>query len=351
MKCLFCKVREANKKNTHYLTDSIIRRALNQDSSNERGQGSYFDFSTNKGTIEYNFQQVTSTINIEENLGRQATDEEIQSSKEHTEFSVNYLYCNVCENLFGEIENPFTDTVLPKFRDADLTGISEIDIDDVKTVRLFFYLQLLRSSDCHESFSLPEGLANLFREWIINHASVSYEDINAIPLAIAYLQTLDDQYFQNSVGMTSDQNPNIIIMNDFVIQCFEIGKEKGFFEFPQINHPDNYERFSNQNEDSFLVKIISDENRKLFYQELSYNQKYESIIRECGEALYKPYLEAFGIIPTKETTEYFYYHEIHSSNEPKGIKHTEENYRNKAVEFVKKNEKEIKQIIKKHNLD
>ena len=37
--CKLCSQREADKKNTHYLTDSIIRTCLNKDGSNIREQG------------------------------------------------------------------------------------------------------------------------------------------------------------------------------------------------------------------------------------------------------------------------------------------------------------------------
>jgi hypothetical protein len=46
MICALCKEREANKKNTHYLTDGVIRSCLNHDGGNERENGLYFDVST-----------------------------------------------------------------------------------------------------------------------------------------------------------------------------------------------------------------------------------------------------------------------------------------------------------------
>ena len=45
MKCALCQDREANKRNTHYLSDGIIRKCLNIGGTNERERGFYFDIS------------------------------------------------------------------------------------------------------------------------------------------------------------------------------------------------------------------------------------------------------------------------------------------------------------------
>ncbi len=349
MKCLLCKEREANKDNTHYLTDSIIRQALNVESSNVRGKGSYHDMSPDKGTIDYKFQQRVLSETIEENLGRPATDKEIEDAKSNIEFSVDKHYCDVCEDLFGEIEDPFCDDILPMFRNADLNNIKSVEVSDVKKIRLFFYLQLLRSSDCHDGFDLPISLQTSFREWILSHDKITYSAINSVPLSVAYLQTLNEQYNQNVIGLPDGQNPNIVVMNDFVIQCYEVGKEQEFYELPVINQKDDFNKFLNKEEEKFLVKVIADTNRKMFFERLSYQDKYNSIIKACGKALYQPYLDTFGIVPTREITEYFYYHEVHSSSDPKGVMHTTENYKEKALIFIEKHKERIFKILNIHN--
>jgi len=60
MICALCKNREADKKNTHYLTDGIIRSCLNQDGSGDREKGFYFDLSNKSSYVEFNFQRETS---------------------------------------------------------------------------------------------------------------------------------------------------------------------------------------------------------------------------------------------------------------------------------------------------
>lgn len=57
MICALCKNREADKKNTHYLTDGIIRSCLNQDGSGDREKGFYFDLSNKSSYVEFNFKE------------------------------------------------------------------------------------------------------------------------------------------------------------------------------------------------------------------------------------------------------------------------------------------------------
>ena len=128
MTCKLCKEREANKKNTHYLSDGIIRSCLNldgQDGNRNRAKGFYFDLSNDTAFIEFNFQQNTSVPKLEEALGRNPTEEEIERAKQ-IPFSVDYVFCAECENIFTVIESTFTNDILSKFRNSDLTDLQEV---------------------------------------------------------------------------------------------------------------------------------------------------------------------------------------------------------------------------------
>src|SRR5687768_3219748 len=101
MKCALCQIREADKKNTHFLTDSIIRSCLNFDGSNEREKGFYYDISTDKTFTDFNFQRVGEEV-IEKAVGRLATDEELEKARK-IPFSVDYVFCTACESIFTKI--------------------------------------------------------------------------------------------------------------------------------------------------------------------------------------------------------------------------------------------------------
>lgn len=138
MICALCKNREANKKNTHFLTDGIIRSCLNFNGSKEREKGFYFDVSNDNAFIEFNFQRGTSVDTLKSMFGRDITDEEIEKAK-LIPFSVDNIFCSICESYFTEIENNFIRDILPIFRNTDLTDKSIINLTNIKTVRLFFY--------------------------------------------------------------------------------------------------------------------------------------------------------------------------------------------------------------------
>jgi len=75
--CRLCQSNEANKRNTHYLTDSIIRSVLNIDGSNDRDKGFSFNMSNDTPFIDMSIQRATPTEEFEKVTGRQLTDEEI----------------------------------------------------------------------------------------------------------------------------------------------------------------------------------------------------------------------------------------------------------------------------------
>ncbi len=263
MICALCRINEANKKNTHFLTDGIIRSCLNLGGSNEREAGYYFNLSNNNPFVDFNFQRKTSVDKIEESLGRKVSEEEIQKAKA-TPFSVDNIFCRECENIFTEIENKFIANILPKFRNADLSNITFLRLTGSKVVRLFSYLQIWRSSVCSNTLKLSDGINEKLRMIILNHNTLSHEQINHFPLSITYLQTIGGkyEYTKNLVGLTNDTNPSIIFLNDFIIQFFDDVSSIKYLSFYGLNDKEEFKRWINVNETSFDVKIFSDKKRK-----------------------------------------------------------------------------------------
>ena len=230
MICKLCQKNKANKRNTHYLTDSIIRKALNLEGSNDREKGFSFDMSNNKNFIEFNFQRGTPMGGFEEEVGRQATDEEIEKAKERL-FAVDYVFCSDCEDLFGKIEELFCQQILPKLRSENLEKKKELLFREVKLIRLFFFLQIWRNSICEESFNLSKTSEEKLREFILNYDKIDLPQLTEFPLSITFLETLggDERFTSNLVGSISDKNPYLIFMNDFIIQFYDSEKEIKFF--------------------------------------------------------------------------------------------------------------------------
>ena len=267
MTCLLCGSEyEQLKKNTHYLTDAIIRTALNPEGGNKRGTGLYWKFSTEKAGLKFGFQQSTFDLKLEEALGRAATKEEIAEAVGKTAFSVDDHFCKPCEDHFGEVEKPFTRDILPRFRETDLTEVQELAVEEVRIFRAFFLMQVLRSALCDETFNLPEEVIVDLKKLILNFQTVDIAELTKYPLVVTYLETTGGQevYTENQVGFAVNKESQIILMNDFVIQFFESPKDVKCVDFNGLNSPNNFHDFLNLDEDIFKVKVMSNEQRRDF---------------------------------------------------------------------------------------
>ncbi|WP_407495024.1 hypothetical protein [Elizabethkingia anophelis] len=265
--CELCQTREANKKNTHYLTDSIIRTCLNLDGTNEREKGLYFSLDNTKLPIEFNFQRLSGTT-LEEHIGRLPTDHEIENAKQ-IPFSADFIFCSVCEKHFTEIETEFITSILPLFRNYNLDNISSISSEKITIIRNFFYIQIFRSAICDDGFNIENNLCEKLRLIILNKSGDS-----TIPLAITYLQTTggNEHYTENLVGFTDDKNPYIILMNDFIIQLYESEGKIDFLDFYGLNKEVNYKNFININEKNFIFNIFKNDDRRTFLNCLTINE-------------------------------------------------------------------------------
>jgi hypothetical protein len=267
--CALCLKERNPRSNTHYLTDAIIRTALNQNGVKDRDYGYYMAFDSNKPFADFKFQRATSTEKLESLLGRPVTEEEMQKSKDEIDFSVNDKFCNECEENFGVIEKAFIPVVLKLFRNQDLNELTQLPLDENKSkiLRLFFLLQVWRTSVCDKDFNISNELSEFLREKIYHG---DFSGLESIPLSITYLQTLPDEIpssvqidpkekdaykTSNWVSPMGGKNPNIIFMNDFVIQLYE-DLSFPFDSFYGLNEKENYIDFLNYNKENFKVKVI-----------------------------------------------------------------------------------------------
>ena len=263
MICALCLDKEATKKNTHYLTDGIIRSCLNFEGSNEKEKGFYFDMSSRTAGVDFYFQRETPTVQLEKTFGRLPSDEEIDKAKK-IPFSVNEVFCPDCEKIFTGIENQFLQNILPQFRDSNLTGLDNKRFEQVKELRLFFYIQIWRTSVCDSSFKLTESTKEMLRQFIFESNRFQQFELTFFPLTVTYLETLGGKqaYTSNIVGITNDINPFIILFNDFVIQFYESDKSIKFDSFNGLNDEITFLDNINFNEQKFLIPIINNKKRK-----------------------------------------------------------------------------------------
>ena len=264
--CALCKNEKENKKNTHYLTDKIIRSCLNQDGCNEREKGLYYDISNTSPEIEFGFQRNTSIERVQQTLGRDTTDKEINNAKKNP-FSVDTVFCKECEDIFTSIESKFITNILPLFREQNLNDKEELTHKDSKIIRLFFLLQIWRTSVCESTFVLSDTIKENLRNLILASFNASDKELKQYPLSVTYLQTLggSNEFTRNAVGPTCDgKQPHIIFMNDFIIQFYEKESDIRFDNFYGLNSRNTFRKYININEDEFRFQILSDAKRKSF---------------------------------------------------------------------------------------
>ncbi len=333
MICELCKEKEANKKNTHYLTDSIIRTCLNLDGVNERETGFYFDVSNNTPFVDFNFQRGTSIPKLEESLGREVTEEEIEKAKK-IPFSVDHVFCSQCEDIFTSIETPFIKTILPQFRQNDLTGTNRIIVTQNKTVKLFFYLQIWRTAICEEVYDLTEQTMESLRLTILNSNTIENYDIPNLPLHITYLETVGDEkaYTNNFVGCTSDRNPNIIFMNDFVIQLFENNNEINTLEFYGLNQSNDLEHYINVDNEKVTFKVLPNQKRLEIVGRINREEKVEKSISSFIGTFSKQWFLIFGGFPHQNLIQE--YLQFISAGEFDILKYTQETLMERTTEFI-----------------
>ncbi len=331
MKCQLCKEKDATKKNTHYLTDSIIRTNLNEDGSNKREKGAYFDMSNTNAFTEFNFQRGTSPEKIKEILGREPTEEEIEAAKE-IPFSVDDTFCPDCENIFTQIESEFIQNVLPQITNDIAKDKEFIEVDENELTRRFFLMQVWRSAVCTSTFDISNKSKEKIRKILLENNTDYLFDF---PLSITFLETIGDKVSatQNLVGLSSDRNPNLIFMNKFIIQFYDDENKISYLEFYGLNNEDNYREYINLKEDKFKVRVLNNEHRLKYQMEMLLAEKIRPMLANYRDNFVNIWSQLIGNNPSGELVEEFIQYII-NGDETSILKYSKEKVMNKAAKFI-----------------
>lgn len=291
MICPLCNEREGNKKNTHYLTDGIIRQCLNLDGGNGREKGFYFDMS-HPGFVEMGFQRETDSEALRKELGREPNDQEIENAKKNP-YSTDNVFCKQCEDLFTKIETDFQAVELPKFRGAKLTGMTNVELANIKLSRLFWLIQVWRSAVCVPALKISPTLMERMRLLILNHTTASTNELSDFHMSVSFLETTGkpEEMTRNLVGFMKRDNMLAIFMCDFVIQYSYDPDDIKYDELFGLNEPD-FKNFINYQEDKFKIKVISNQKRNEFISKYHgeqvklKNQHYSSSLAKIWKTLF-----------------------------------------------------------------
>lgn len=288
-----------------------------------------------KGHVETNFQRDTNIEELEKELKRPATDEEIERAKKNP-YSVDKVFCNQCEDLFSKIESDFLAEILPGFREANLSGKESISIPNVKLNRLFWYLQVWRSAVCVPTLNVSDAIKEKLRNLILNYETVQTNELTSFPLSVTYLQTLggDKELTTNFVGFINGKNPLLIFMCDFVVQFFESREDVQFKGMFGLNSSD-YSAFVNYNESQFKVKVLSDKQRTDFLHAYRLADAQDRV-EEYAAGLSKLWIQLFHApISTKLLQEYI--SELTDNPDHDILHYSKENVLKITMDFIQRN--------------
>jgi hypothetical protein len=306
MKCHLCKVNEADKTGSHIFTNSLIKNCVNVEGKTGRDDELMFGISQS-GKKDLYVGNTTSTDKIEEVLGKQMTDKEIESNK--NELIADYIYCVYCEKLFEKTESLFANRIQNKIQKK---GIYKFKSPDNILIRLYFYIQIWRASSYgYNDWSLkdPEFEESL-REIIIEGSEsfdkgFSDEAINKIikfPLVVNYLETPIDEKSSNLVFIPNKKNTHFLFLCDFVIEFLPVkeGKESYILEsYYGINN--NFKKKElNSMETEFIIRVIQNEERKKINYAIVQN---ELVIDDTSRIINKIKSEYFEITGKRITKE------------------------------------------------
>lgn len=250
--------------------------------------------------INFNFQRGTSIHHLEQTLGRVPTDEEIEKAKQ-IPFSVDYVFCSECEEIFTSIENHFIERILPIFRENDHEETEDLTSDEVKIVKMFYYLQVWRTAICEETFTIDSSVMEDLRLAILNYAQMTTDDLPKFPIHITYLNVTGEEinYTSNLVGSTNDRNPNMIVMNDFVIQFFENEQSIKKLDFHGLNDYDDYLQFINISNSNFKFKVFDNTKRLEFLSGLQEKEKVQKAVFAFSQIFVQEWISTFRGLPNQ----------------------------------------------------
>ncbi len=313
MICRCCNIKEADKKNTHYLTDAIIRKCLNENGTNLREKGFMFGLSNKSPFVEFGFQRETNTTSIIDALRREPSVEEINEAKKNP-FSVDHFFCSDCEKLFTNIESEFINDILPKLRGINFEKINQRTIEFVNCflIRKFFLLQFWRTSICDSAFDLKVT----FKEKLHNGIFQDDPVLSKIPLRITHLNTVgtDLEYTKNIVGILKGKSNFAIFFNDFIIQAFEKTEDINFIEFYGLNQKDNFIQSFNVNENRFIIDILFNQERIYFASTLNQNDLAPKIIGYYQNIFVSRFYTTFGYQPKPQLISSFIHGILYDKN-------------------------------------
>lgn len=320
--CKLCKQKEASSIASHIFSHFFIKSMLNPLDEEKRGYGSSYSISGSK-FLDIFFEREYNADKITEVLGREITDDEIDSLTDH--YAVKYILCKDCEDKMERIENHFNDNVFKIVFDKKIASkkinnnqiIHSIKDANNNIVRLFIISLIWRASITKFSgFSLKHREQEKLRvllnksldlnlEELTKKAKLNEKEIRSFPLMLFSTRFFSDTT-SNLVHIEKSSNPYIFKVNEYIIifgtKQNQIKNNRN--DFYGLSNIINYDESINVNEDTIKVTEIFSSDFQSIKDEL-FSKLGKDFINELAKIFQIIYGKFHQTNPTIETTQNF----------------------------------------------
>ncbi len=337
--CKICNINEANQTGAHIFPAWMIASAFDED-ARTRDNEVIHTFYPLESKLPY-FGREVDPDKIEENIGRELTEEEATGQK--SELIVSYIWCRICEKKLKIVEDYFLERVdrsLCDFTDCEKTEIRILDEVNIYLIRLFIYSLIYRSVITElMGFQLDKKTSDKLNYFLTTYIKLDLKaTIDFIKNSgkknelLEYpIKCLKTEYEK---GKTTNfvfihkkyDKPFCFIINRYIIQFYTKEKHIRFTPYAFWGITDiisKMDSFINYRESKFQIGMISlelwNDIKSKFVKHHSYHRMENYIL------IYKKMFKTeFGRNPDKSQITRFL-NELTRNNHKLGVKYTVEN--------------------------
>jgi hypothetical protein len=300
MKCLICNILEADKTGSHIIPHFILESMQNQAGVNGRDKG--VSFKLDETSSDFRFGRAITPETLESQLGRPATDEEIEKSVREQHHVEDHIFCTSCETKLSHFESLYKSEIDTSVRDK-----KNLSDEQLKVLHFFWLSIILRCSvSRHSNFKLQPELEEAARKVVNGILGDSPKEIqrNCLQTSISFklkvfvnIETGDKT--RNSILLHPVyKNPYLLFINEYVL-LFEYNSPSQIielFRFLKIQ--------SSSNVDAFCLTYITEadwENVISYCFGIKAKQMYKNNIERFQNSYFQKY---FTIPPASLTQSY-----------------------------------------------
>lgn len=137
---------------------------------------------------------------------------------------------------------------------------------------------------CETEFQIDEVTRERLRSIFDSYPDYDQPELRSFPLSVTLLRTPDEKLLgQNMAGVSSDVNPNFVMMCDIVVQFFSDADYIRFLDFYSLNKEDEYRSFIAIGDAKIKVNILDNDKRLLFLKQMHDENTIKPLVSNLTE--------------------------------------------------------------------